>query len=86
MGYPVAKDLSASAGGTETRVRCLGLEDPLRRKWQPTPVIYLGNPMDTGAWQVIVPEVTKSQTQLSSHTNKTSLSVQFSRSVVSDSL
>ena len=57
-----------------------------RRKWQPTPVIYLENPTDTGAWQVIVPEVTKSQTQLSSHTNKTSLSVQFSRSVVSDSL
>ena len=25
---------------------------PWRRKWQPTPYSFLGNPMDRGAWQV----------------------------------
>ena len=28
------------------------------------------NPMDTGAWQATVPEVAKSRTQLSMHTDK----------------
>ena len=27
---------------------------PCRRKWHPTPVFLLGNPMDRGAWWVIV--------------------------------
>ena len=32
---------------------------PWRRKWQPTPVFLLGNPMDRGAWQAVVPGVSK---------------------------
>ena len=27
---------------------------PLRRNWQPTPVCFLGNPMDRGAWRETV--------------------------------
>ena len=38
----------------ETQVRFLGWEIPWRRKWQPTPVCFLENPMDRGAWQAIV--------------------------------
>ena len=38
---------------------------PWRRKWQPTPVFLLGNPMDREAWQATVQGVTKSWTQLS---------------------
>ena len=32
---------------------------PWRRKWQPTPVFLLGNPMDRGAWWAIVLGVAK---------------------------
>ena len=38
---------------------------PWRREWQPTPVFLPENPMDRGAWQAPVQEVTKSQTHLS---------------------
>ena len=38
---------------------------PWRRKWQPTPVFFLGNPIDRGVWKATVHGVTKSQTQLS---------------------
>ena len=34
----------------ETWVQSLGWENPWRRKWQPTPVSLLENPMDGGAW------------------------------------
>ena len=27
---------------------------PWRKKWQPTPVFFLGNPMDRGVWQATV--------------------------------
>ena len=37
---------------------------PWRRKWQPTPVFLLGNPMDRGAWLVTVHGATKCQTGL----------------------
>ena len=42
---------------------------PWRRKWQPTPVFLLGNPMDRGAWWATVQFVTKakSRTWLSTH-------------------
>ena len=36
-----------------------------RRKWQPTSVFLLQNPMDRGAWQAIVRGLAKSQTFLS---------------------
>ena len=38
---------------------------PWKKKWQPTPVFLLGNPMDRKAWQATVHEVTKNQTWLS---------------------
>ena len=37
----------------EMQVHSLGQEEPWRRKWKPTPV-FLGNPMDRGAWRVTV--------------------------------
>ena len=37
---------------------------PWRRKWQPTPVFLLGNPVDRGAWQATVHGVAKSRTWL----------------------
>ena len=42
-----------------------GQEDPLEKKWQPTTVFLLGNPMDPEAWQATVHGVTKSQARLS---------------------
>ena len=38
---------------------------PWNRKWQPSPVSFLGNPMDRGAWWAAIHGVTKSQIQLS---------------------
>ena len=38
---------------------------PWRKKWQLLQYSHLKNPMDTGAWQATVHEVTKSQTWLS---------------------
>ena len=38
---------------------------PRRREWQPTPVFFLENPTDRGAWWATVHGVAKSQTQLS---------------------
>ena len=38
---------------------------PWRRKWQPTPISHLGDPMDGADWQATVHVVAKSQTQLS---------------------
>ena len=46
------------------QVQSLGWEDQ-RRAWQPTPLFFLENPMDRGAWQPTVHGVAKSQTQLS---------------------
>ena len=42
---------------------------PWRRAWQPTPVTFLENSMDRGAWWAIVQGVTKNQTQLSKPTS-----------------
>ena len=35
---------------------------PWRRAWQPTPVFFLENPMDRGAWRATIHRVTKSWT------------------------
>ena len=40
-----------------------------RRKWQPTPVFLMKNPMDRGASWATVCWVAKSQTRLSTHTH-----------------
>ena len=51
-------------------VRSLGWEDP-RGGGHGNPLQYscLRNPMDRGAWWAIIHRVTKSQTQLSTHTH-----------------
>ena len=51
----------------DTRVQSLDLEDPRRRKRQPTPVFSpeKNHPMDRGDWWATVHGVAKSQTQLS---------------------
>ena len=49
----------------KTQVGSLGWEDFWRRKWQHTAVFLVGNPMDRGAWEATVHEVTKSGAQLS---------------------
>ena len=38
----------------ETRVRFLGWEDPLEKKWLPTPVFLPENSIDRGAWRATV--------------------------------
>ena len=60
----VVKNLSASAGETQTRVQSLDQEDPLEEDRQPTPVFLPGESMDRGAWQAAVHSVTKSQRRL----------------------
>ena len=49
----------------ETRVQSLGWEDPLRRKWQPTPVFLPGEFHGRGALWATIHGVAKSQRQLS---------------------
>ena len=67
----VVKNPPADAGDTELCIRSLAQEDPLDlRKWQPTPVSLLGNPMDRAAWRAIVHGVARSQTRLSAHTTR----------------
>ena len=43
----------------ETHVQFLSREDPLERKWQPTPVFFRENPVDRGAWWATVHGVTR---------------------------
>ena len=62
-------------GGSDGRASAYNVGDPgsipgsgkisWRRKWQPTPVFCLENPMDRGAWWATVHGVAKSQTLLS---------------------
>ena len=41
------------------QVRPPGREDPLKRKWQPSPVFLPGNPMNRGDWWATVHGVAK---------------------------
>ena len=71
IGFPggsVVKNLPARRQGFDPWVRKI----PWRRKWQPTPV-FLGNPMDRGAWRATVHGVKKSQTQLSNSVHLSSV-------------
>ena len=51
----------------ETQVQSLDQEDPLKKRMATHSSQYscLGNPMDRGAWQATVHEVTKSWTRMS---------------------
>ena len=44
-----------------------------RRKWQPTPVFFLENPRDGGAWWAAVSGVAKSRTQLNRLSSSSSI-------------
>ena len=63
VGFPVGavvKNPPGNAGDIRDAGSIPGLERfPWRRKWQPTPVFLLGNPMDRGAWWATVHGVTK---------------------------
>ena len=61
-GFPGGSHSKESAYSGRDQGSITGWEDPLERKWQPTSVFYLENPMDRGAWQAIACEVTKSRT------------------------
>ena len=41
------------------QIQSLDQDDPLGRKWQPTPIFLTGNPMDRGAWWTTVHGVAK---------------------------
>ena len=56
----------------ETGVRSLCLEDLLEKEnvdCHPLQYSCLGNPMDRGAWRATVDRVSKSRTQLSTHSS-----------------
>ena len=44
---------------------------PCSRKWQPSPVFLLGNPMGRGAWWATAHRVAENQIQLSTYTHIT---------------
>jgi len=46
----------------ETQVETLGQEEPLERKWQPTPVFLPGESRGQQAWWAIVHRVARSWT------------------------
>ena len=54
LGFPGGSVVKKLPAMQETWVQSLGGESPWRRKWQPTTVFSLGNPMDRGAWQATV--------------------------------
>ena len=49
-----AKNVSADAGAKRCGFNPWVRKIPWKRVWQPTPVSYLENPMDRGAWQYTV--------------------------------
>ena len=59
IGVSDGKESACSAGDL---IQSLGWEDPLDKEMEPTPVLLLENPQDSGAWQAIVHGVIKSQT------------------------
>ena len=66
-GFPSGSALKNSPVMQETQqmqVRSWVGKIPRRRAWQPTPVFFLENPMDRGAWKPTVLGVAKSRTRL----------------------
>ena len=66
MGFPGGSDGKESSCHAGDPVQFPRSEDPWRRKWQPTPVFCLGNPIDRGAWWATVHGFEKNQMQYSS--------------------
>ena len=52
QGAPAVKNPPVKAGGIMDASPSLVGKIPWRRAWQPTPVFFLENPMDRGAWQL----------------------------------
>ena len=59
---PVAFWSASPESSAGDLIQSLGWEDPLDKEMEPTPVLLLENPQDSGAWQAIVHGVIKSQT------------------------
>ena len=82
----VAQRLKHLPAMRETWVRSLGRKDPLKRKWQPTPVFLPG---ESHGWRSLVgyrPRVAKSRTRLSDFTFTFSLRLSLvGRFIISDS-
>ena len=56
----VVKNPTASSGDLRDGVQSLGGEDPLEEGMQII-LVFLGNPMDRGAWQALVCRVRKNR-------------------------
>ena len=75
-GGSVVKNLSASAEDARDMGSVPGLgRSPGGGSGNPVQYFCLENSMDRGAWQSKVPEVTKSWTQLSTHTHTNKMTV-----------
>jgi len=69
-GLPSWLSGKESSAKLETRVRSVSEEDPLEKKWQPTPVFLPENPMGRGDWRATVHGVAKkSDTSEQLHNN-----------------
>ena len=62
MGFPGGSVVKNPPAKQEMQVLSLGRVDPLEKEMQPTPIFFLGNPMDRGAWGATVQRVAKSWT------------------------
>ena len=74
IGFPSGasgKEFTCQCRRLKSRVRSLSQEDPLERKWQPTPVLLCGKFHGHGQRSLAGYShgVTKSQTQLNTHTH-----------------
>ena len=80
----VAQTVKNPPAMQETRFCKIG-KIPWRRKGQPTPVFFLENSTDRGAWRAIVPGLAKSQTRLNDQHFHNTLTQQIGESnVVTD--
>ena len=69
VGFPGGSEVKASACNTGDLGSIPGSgRSPGEGNSNPLQYSYMENPMDRGAWQATVPEVTKSLTRLSTHT------------------
>ena len=68
------KNLPSVQETQEMWVPTLGWKIPWRRKWQPTPVFFIGKSHKRGAWWAIVQKIAKSRTWLTTGTHTHSVS------------
>ena len=63
MGFPGGSMVKNPPAMQEMQVQFLGQEDPLRRKWQPTPVFLPGKSHAQRSMAGYLPQVIKSRSQ-----------------------